>query len=143
MTVGTDRRRKSRAKVLIVDDDCDERRALAGRLRRSGYDVADAGDAVQAFIVACTDAPDIAVLGSSFTRRDGLSTLDRYAHLAPLKCMPVVVLTTDARIKKPRVLDVAALLHDPADLDQLVQMIEVALDGPAPHSTGSLPSRGR
>jgi len=49
-------------KILIVDDDKDIVKLIASRLKANGYDVAAAGDGVQAMTAVNTENPDLVIL---------------------------------------------------------------------------------
>src|SRR6185503_18036026 len=122
----------SKAKVLIVEDDDDLRRGLTRRLQHSGYAVVTAQDGVSAISVARRERPDVVLLDLGLPAGSGLIVLERYANLADLAAIPVVVLTgRDPRVAEPatRKFHVAAFLQKPADNKDLVEAIERALRG--------------
>jgi DNA-binding response OmpR family regulator len=120
----------SKAKILVVEDNPDLRRALCLRLRASGYDVVQAEDGVGAVSTAVRELPDLVVLDIGMPGGDGVSVLDRYANLPALSITPVIVLTAkDTFTTEPMVRKyaIAAFLTKPVDHAQLLSAIEVAL----------------
>lgn len=83
----------SAARVLVVDDEDDIRTILVVTLRRAGYEVAGAGDGVEAVEAIQRQAPDLIVLDVMMPRADGLETLKRIRSHAPTAQVPVIMLT--------------------------------------------------
>jgi CheY-like chemotaxis protein len=124
---------KSKAKVLIVEDDDDLRRGLTRRLQASGYTVVNAPDGVAAISVARNERPDVVLLDLGLPGGNGLTVLERYANLPELSAIPVVVLTgQDPRTAEPATRKfhvVSAFLQKPVDNKNLIEAIEHALRG--------------
>jgi two-component system KDP operon response regulator KdpE len=122
----------SKAKILIVEDDADLRRGLTLRLRANGYDIVHASDGLSAVSAARNERPDLVLLDIGLPCGDGISVLHRYANMAALSAMPVVVLTgRDPRVAEPAVRQfyVAGFLTKPVENDVLLATIERALLG--------------
>jgi CheY-like chemotaxis protein len=83
----------STARVLVVDDEDDIRTILVVTLRRAGYEVASAGDGVEAVEAVQRQAPDLIVLDVMMPRADGLETLKRIRAHPPTAQVPVIMLT--------------------------------------------------
>jgi DNA-binding response OmpR family regulator len=79
--------------VLLVDDDEDLLVALAAPLRRQGFDVAVATDAVTAVSTAVRQPPDVVVLDIGLPGGDGLMVMQRLHSLPQLAGVPVIVLS--------------------------------------------------
>ena len=83
----------SAARILVVDDEDDIRTILVVTLRRAGYEVASAGDGVEAVEAIQRKAPDLILLDVMMPRADGLETLKRIRQHAPTAHVPVIMLT--------------------------------------------------
>jgi len=79
--------------VLLVDDDEDLLVALAAPLRRQGFDVAVATDAVTAVSTAVKQPPDVVVLDVGLPGGDGLMVMQRLHSLPQLAGVPVIILS--------------------------------------------------
>jgi DNA-binding response OmpR family regulator len=79
--------------VLLVDDDEDLLVALAAPLRRQGFDVAVATDAVTAVSTAVKQPPDAIVLDIGLPGGDGLMVMQRLHSLPQLAGVPVIMLS--------------------------------------------------
>jgi DNA-binding response OmpR family regulator len=125
----------SRYKVLVVEDDEDLRRALTLRVTSLGYEVVSAQDGISAVSVARTERPDVVLLDLGLPGGDGISVLERYANMATLSGIPVVVLTgRDPLVAGPAIsrFNVSALLGKPTDNDQLAGALATAIVGREP-----------
>ncbi len=83
----------SGARILVVDDEEDIRTILVVTLRRAGYEVASAGDGLEAIEAVQRQAPDLILLDVMMPRADGLETLKRIRQHAPTAQVPVIMLT--------------------------------------------------
>ena len=120
------------AKILIVDDDRELRRALTIRLRASGYDVVHAEDGLGAVSIARRERPDAVLLDLGLPGGDGLTVLGRYENLAELSAVPVIVLTgrdPSVAAEQVRPYIIEALLTKPVDNDVLLDTIGRAVTG--------------
>jgi DNA-binding response OmpR family regulator len=79
--------------VLLVDDDEDLLVALAAPLRRRGFDVAVATDAVTAVSTAVKQPPDVIILDIGLPGGDGLMVMQRLHSLPQLAGAPVIMLS--------------------------------------------------
>lgn len=115
--------------VLIVEDDADLAFALGVRLRRSGYDVITAPDAVMAQQLAVRDQPDVIILDLGLPGGGGMTSLRRAKSNANTALMPVVVLTASDHSVEADVHDAGAVeFHQkPVDNATLTDVIERAL----------------
>jgi DNA-binding response OmpR family regulator len=117
-------------KVLIVEDDDDQRRGLGLRLISWGYAVVQASDGYYAMDVARREMPDAVLLDIGLPGGDGISVLERYAINLQLSTIPVIVVTgRDWFDVEPlvRQYHVAAVLHKPVDNDELERALADAL----------------
>ena len=79
--------------VLLVDDDEDLLVALAAPLRRRGFDVAVATDAVTAVSTAVKQPPDLVVLDIGLPGGDGIMVMQRLHSLPQIAGVPVIILS--------------------------------------------------
>jgi len=119
-----------RAKVLIVDDDPDLRRALKIRLRANHYDIVQASDGYSAIAVAHKEQPDLIILDLGLPAGDGFTVLRRLQQSDPLSNIPVIVLTArDPLYNRLKTLSAGAtaFIQKPADNRELLEMISATL----------------
>jgi len=134
----------NRKKVLLVDDNVVDRRALSTKLNASGYDVLLAEDGAVAIRTARREKPDLIVLDISFPPDvghgggvpwDGFLILSWLRRLEEAKDTPVVFVTGLDPVKyKARALAAGAIsfFHKPFSSEELLAAIRQHLDKPAP-----------
>jgi len=117
--------------VLLVDDDRDLLAVLAAALRRRGFEVAVAADAVAALTTAVRQRPDAVVLDMGLPGGDGTTVMRRLHALPQVAGVPVLILSgrdpaeyRDAALKAGAV----AYLTKPVDAEELVAALALALD---------------
>ena len=81
---------KSKATVLVVDDEAAVRRVLVLRLQLSGYEVICAEDGEQALEIFHRDSPDLVVLDVMLPKLDGFAVCRR---LRGESCVPIIFLS--------------------------------------------------
>jgi len=113
--------RRTRAKILIVDDDASTRELVKLHLANNGYDVVLAEDAVVAGYVVLREQPDLILLDVHMPFMTG------YEFAAALKAdevtrdIPLIFLTTDAGVAEHAGrLGAKAYLNKPVTADRLV-----------------------
>jgi DNA-binding response OmpR family regulator len=79
--------------VMLVDDDEDLLVALAAPLRRQGFDVAVATDAVTAISTAVKQPPDVIIMDIGLPGGDGVTVMRRLHSLPQLAGVPVLMLS--------------------------------------------------
>ena len=122
----------TKAKILLVEDDDDLRRALTRRLRECDYEIVHAVDGLGALSTARNERPDLVLLDLGLPGGDGFSVLERYSNMSSLCGLPVVVMTgRDRRTAEPaaRAFGVAGFLTKPFDNGEFLWTIERALRG--------------
>ena len=89
---------KSRARqlVLVVEDYQDAREMYAAYLQFSGFDVAEAGNGIEAVEKATELLPDIILMDLALPRMDGWEATRRLKADARTRHIPVVALTGHA-----------------------------------------------
>ena len=84
------------AAILVVDDEANIRRMLAGLLEQDGYAVSQAQDADAALLRLEVEEPDAILLDLALPGRDGLSLLAEVTQKYPL--VPVVMMSGRASL---------------------------------------------
>ena len=118
--------------VLLVDDDEDLLVALAAPLRRQGFDVAVATDAVTAVSTAVKQPPDVVIMDIGLPGGDGTMVMQRLHSLPQLAGVPVIMLSgRDPEKHRDAALaaGAAAYLAKPVAPDQLIAAVVEALGG--------------
>jgi two-component system, cell cycle response regulator len=86
------------ARILIVEDDEDQRRVTSSGLRASGYRVLIAGDGAEGIQIALAEHPDLIVLDVDMPELDGMAVC-RQVKLHPvLSAVPIVFCTARAGV---------------------------------------------
>jgi adenylate cyclase len=97
-------------RVLIVDDNENNRAILVARLGAQGYSTTEASDGVEALEAVRRDAPDLVLLDVSMPRMDGLEACRRLRSDPSVGFVPIILVTARADSK-----DVVAGLEAGAD----------------------------
>jgi DNA-binding response OmpR family regulator len=116
--------------ILLVDDDPDLLIVLAGELRRRGYDVATALDAVAAMTAAVKLKPQAIVLDVGLPGGEGPALMRRMRALPQLAGMPVVMMSgRDPERYRDEALasGASAYLTKPVRADELVAALRTAM----------------
>jgi DNA-binding response OmpR family regulator len=79
--------------IMLVDDDEDLLVALAAPLRRQGFDVSVATDAVTAISTAVKQPPDVIIMDIGLPGGDGVTVMRRLHSLPQLAGVPVIMLS--------------------------------------------------
>jgi two-component system KDP operon response regulator KdpE len=119
-----------KAKILIVDDDPDLRRALKIRLRANHYDTVHASDGYSAIAMAQKEQPNLIILDLGLPAGDGFVVLERLQENDVLSGIPVIVLTArDPQSNEHRTIQAgaAAFFQKPADNNELLDVIRATL----------------
>lgn len=82
-------------RILIIEDDPDLNRQLAGALTQAGYVVDRAFDGEQGHFLGDTEPYDAVILDLGLPRLDGISVLERWRRAG--RTMPVLLLTARDR----------------------------------------------
>jgi len=90
----------SRKKILVVEDNEDNRHILVYRLRKVGdFDIKEAQDGQEALDLITQDLPDLLFLDLKLPILDGWETARRIrAMKSPAKNLPIIALTAQAMI---------------------------------------------
>jgi two-component system, OmpR family, KDP operon response regulator KdpE len=119
-----------KAKILIVDDDPNLRRALKIRLRANHYETVQASDGHSAIAMARKEQPELIILDLGLPAGDGLGVLEQLNGIATLASIPVIVLTArDSEFNEQRTLraGATAFFQKPVDNNELLDVIRANL----------------
>jgi DNA-binding response OmpR family regulator len=83
----------AKPRIMLVDDDPEFAIAQSAVLRRAGYDVLVAGDAVSAIAVAVRERPQAVILDIGLPGGEGTMVMQRLHALPSLAGVPVVILS--------------------------------------------------
>jgi DNA-binding response OmpR family regulator len=114
-------------RVLVIDDEGDIRMLIGELLRRSGYEVIEAGDGRAGLRALHEQMPDLVILDVSMPILDGWQTLERIRDLSEL---PVIMLTArDGELEKVRGLKSGAddYVTKPFGRQELLARVEALL----------------
>ena len=78
-------------KVLVVEDDTNQRLLYEEELREEGYEVVSAGDGREALQVARDSNPDLVILDINMPAMDGLDALSQLLEINP--SLPIIINT--------------------------------------------------
>lgn len=127
------------ARILVVDDEVEIRRALHRSLSAYGYDVFTVGSGEEAIQAVTHYRPDLVVLDLGLP---GISGLEVCRQLRMQSNLPIIVLSVkDAENDKVLALDLGAddYVSKPFGINELLARIRVALRHAAPGSMGTEP----
>ena len=117
-------------RLLLVDDDEENRAPVADYLRLFGYEVRERPDGLSALEAAHEETPDAVLLDVQMPGLDGFEVLSRMRGDPALELVPVLLMTSLGRTNlKVKGLDLGAddYLVKPVDLVELVDRVRRAL----------------
>jgi CheY-like chemotaxis protein len=133
---GSVKRADDRRKLLIIDDDRAFVVLAAAILRDAGYLVLEAYDAMQGYMYAQHDPPDLILLDMLMPAGGGMNVLQKLRSVARLATIPVVVVTASTEeglLEQVRAKGAVNLLQKPLDRDRLLGLVrQVIFDQPGP-----------
>ena len=121
-----------KSKILIVDDSAMTRRTMRQILESAGYDVAEAGDGLNALERYFIEKPDVVMLDLVMKGMYGLEVLTKLRELDP--GVKVIVVTADIQTSSQdlvRDAGGAAFVNKPFDKRDILTAVDVALTGGA------------
>ena len=83
-------------RILVVEDQEDNRRILRDLLAHAGYDVIEVGDGEQALIAVAEHHPDVILMDIQLPLLDGYEATRRIKADPALKHIPIIVVTSYA-----------------------------------------------
>ena len=84
------------AKILIVEDNEDNRDMLSRRLQRKGHMIVHAADGQEAVDVAARERPDLILMDVGLPVMDGLEATRRIKARAETQTTPIIAVTAHA-----------------------------------------------
>ena len=89
--------RMDRKKILVVEDNLDNRRILVYRLKRIGeFDIVEAGNGQEALSLVESEAPDLIFMDLKMPVMDGWEATRRIRLLEVGRRIPIIALTAQA-----------------------------------------------
>ena len=118
------------ARVLVVDDNADERKLYARMLYYNGFDVIEAEDPIEGLEIAQDQQPDLILMDYWMPRMDGL-TASQILQTAPETADIPIVCVTGHDIAEKRVLDAGCqeVIRKPTPIHELVKRVRTYVDG--------------
>lgn len=113
-------------RVLVVDDDPDMTRLIAGALKSAGAVPIAAYDALQGMTVAQRELPSLIIVDLHMPAGGGLKLLEKLRNSVKTAEIPVLVITADTADDLPRQaqdLGARGFLRKPVDLIRLVDVV--------------------
>jgi len=80
-------------KILVVDDLLDMRMVLGLTLKRSGWEVVEAEDGLQAVQAARLERPDVIIMDYNMPHMNGIEACHEIKHDPDLQQIPIVIYT--------------------------------------------------
>lgn len=121
-------------KVLIADDDPVLTAAVSGALKSRGYTIVVARDAMQAFMFAVQQQPDVILLDINMPAGTGHGALTRLQASARTSSIPVLVMSGSTDLTLPatvRAEGAKGFFRKPVDLDALCAKVDELLPSPS------------
>jgi CheY-like chemotaxis protein len=82
-----------RKKILIVEDEADERMAMHVRMKACGYETFFAIDGITSMVEAQKHRPDLILLDIRMPAGDGFTVMERLRNIPELAVIPVIVVS--------------------------------------------------
>jgi two-component system cell cycle response regulator DivK len=121
-----------RLKILVVEDDDDNRVLLAKLLDAQGYEVFEAADGGEAIEIVTSEKPDLVLMDMGLPHVSGYDATRAIKKKPELCEIPIVALTAFAMEQdKQKVLDAGCdgYLTKPYDIFELLERIKEYLEG--------------
>jgi CheY-like chemotaxis protein len=119
------------AKILVIDDDKTFTAMAVSLLRSASYHTVVAFDAMQGFMFAQREAPDLIVLDLSMPAGGGMQLLDKLRQSHKTQSVPVVIVTGMAARgleAEAKARGAAAFVIKPVDPKALVELVKQVLE---------------
>ena len=117
-------------KILIVEDNEDNRDSLSRRLQRRGFEVVTAEDGEVGLTRAQSEKPDLILMDMNMPELDGWEATRQVKAMETLRHVPIVALTAHALVgDRERALQVGCADYHtkPVDFPKLLAQIETML----------------
>jgi two-component system cell cycle response regulator DivK len=123
------------ARILLVEDNQENREALSRRLQRRGFDVVTAEDGQAAVNLAKTEKPDVVLMDMNMPVLDGWQATQMIKADPESANLPILALTAHAMAgDKEKALQAGCTDYHtkPVDFPRLLEQIEALIKGQAP-----------
>ncbi len=113
-------------KILIVDDDSDNREILRARLQKGGYEILEAINGTSGLDAARTQNPDLVILDVMMPKMDGWQVCRALRDDPKTKALPVIMLTAkNQQIEEMRGWESGAneYVTKPIDYDEFMRIL--------------------
>jgi two-component system cell cycle response regulator DivK len=123
-------RENTMPKVLLVEDNEENRDALSRHLRRRGYEVLIAVDGTEGIDVARAETPDLILMDMSLPVLDGWQATRQLKTAPEMRGIPIIALTAHAMAgDREKALEAGCDDYDtkPIDFPRLLAKIEAVL----------------
>ncbi len=120
------------ARILVVEDNRDNRELVVKVLARKGYDVAEAETAEEALALAAADPPDLILMDLNLAGMSGFEATRRLKADPRLRRVPVVAVTAYAMVgDRERALEAGCdgYIPKPVDVRRLPEQVSRFLEG--------------
>jgi two-component system cell cycle response regulator DivK len=122
-------------KILVVEDNEENRDSLSRRLQRRGFEVVMANDGRVGVAMAISEKPDLVLMDMNMPEVDGWEATRQIKANADLKNVPVIALTAHAMTgDRERAMSAGCTDYHakPIEFAKLVLQIESILQGKGP-----------
>lgn len=122
-------------KLLLVEDNEDNRDMLSRRLERKGYPVVCARDGVEGVAMAHSEKPDLILMDMSLPALDGWEASRRIKSSEATRHIPIIALTAHAMSgDREKAIQAGCDDYDtkPVEMHRLLQKIETLLANVSP-----------
>ena len=120
-------------KIALIEDDKTLSNVLKEELEDAGFEVIQAFDGVDGFVLVKKEKPDLVLLDIIMPKLDGVSLLKRLKEDEEIKDIPVVMLTVFGSYEKiADAIEIGAdayFVKDQQKMSNVVEAIKVMLEG--------------
>lgn len=123
-------RRSLHQKILVVDDNRDNRELVVKVLKNRGYDMVEAVDGEDALRKAQDERPDLILMDISLPKMDGYEVIRRLKSQEEYRYIPIVALTAHVmKGDKERAMNAGCIgyIPKPIDIRELPEQIRYYL----------------
>ena len=123
------RRLRVPRKILIVDDNYQNRSLLLSYLQPFGFEIAEASNGAVGLSMAQTFQPDVVLIDLLMPIMDGKEMIARLREQPQLQnCVLIIISASSQSIATASAIDCDELLSKPVNLEQLMQLLERHLE---------------
>lgn len=125
------KKKDTRAKILVVDDEPDYLSTIQCRLEWHNYEVVTAGNGKEALEKALSEKPALILLDTNMPIMNGHEVLERLRNTPELKETPVIMVTALCDVKditKASSFGISDYVAKPFNFAELMEKIEKAIE---------------